>query len=654
MMRWRSPSEIAFRVKQEVQNVGLLVKPPEFRAWPSRASLFPDARKVADELRETDAACRILKIAEQILAHRFPLLGVEIETGPEIQWRRDYLSHRETSAIYFRRIPFLDAQRAGDHKLIWELNRHQHLVLLAQAYRLSGRVEFLTEIARQLESWFEQNPFHRGINWASALEVAFRALSWIWVLHIAGDSFDSALSRRIVEGLYCHGLHLATNLSVYFSPNTHLLGEAVALHALGRFFSGAPGTEQWESTAAQVIALQIQQQVREDGSHIEQSTYYHVYALDMFLFHAVLAKTDGGYRNKLERMAEYLDALLGPSRSLPFLGDDDGGRFFHPYGPRDQFGRATLATCGAMLGREEWIGNCDDFTEQAIWWLGPQALRLPKSRKQTVSSWFPNAGLAVMTSNEAYCVVDAGPFGPFRAGHSHADTLSIVARRGDQDLLIDPGTFTYVGDAKWRNMFRGTAAHNTIRLQGIDQADPAGPFGWRNPPQVSVRQWHSDAKQDYLDAECRYRRLRHRRRVFFAKPESLLFILDDLEGEAIEAEQFWHTSGKIAMLTPGCFALAGGGTLALALSGAAVDLTEAGEFGWRSPVLGIKEPTPVIVSRRRGSQSVRFGAALAFCSPSAASTLTTMPADDGVRMDLSGPASFSLLIPEAGLPQIGT
>ena len=31
-------------------------------------------------------------------------------------------------------------------------------------------------------------------------------------------------------------------------------------------------------------------------------------------------------------MAEYLHSLLGPSGSLSFFGDDDGGRFFHPYG----------------------------------------------------------------------------------------------------------------------------------------------------------------------------------------------------------------------------------------------------------------------------------------------------------------------------------
>ena len=652
-MRWRSPSEISFRVRQEVQNVALRLKPPALRGECAGASLFPDAEAIAKALRGTEYAARIMDLAQRILEHRFPLLGIEIETGPEIQWRRDYLLHRETAAVYFRRIPYLDVQRAGDHKTIWELNRHQHLVVLAQAYRLSGRAIFLAETARQLESWLEQNPYQRGINWTSALEVAIRSLSWMWVLHLSNDALDAPLKQRMMEGLYWHGYHLAANLSIYFSPNTHLLGEAIALHALGRFFHGTAGTEQWESTGASIVAQQMIQQVREDGSHIEQSSYYHVYALDMLLFHTILTKPGQSYTAKLVRMAEYLDALMGASRSLPFFGDDDGGRFFHPYGARNQFGRATLATCGAVLDRAEWIVDSNDFNEQAIWWLGPRNVRPCECKKQRASRLFPGAGMAVMASEGSQCIIDAGSFGPFRGGHSHADTLSIVARSGSEELLIDPGTYTYVGDPKWRDMFRGTAAHNTIRLQGLDQAEPAGAFGWRNPPQVTLQAWHSDEHQDYLDADCRYREFRHRRRVCFLKPQ-LLFILDEIEGDEIDAEQFWHTTGRIEMLTPGCFALTGGGTLVLALAGATVDLTEGGEFGWRSRAFGSKEPTPVIVSRRHGRQSLQFGATLAFSSPTCPSTLTLARVPNGIRVDLDGAAKVSVTFSQSSPPEIST
>jgi hypothetical protein len=592
MMLWRSPREIAFRLNQEGRNLALWLRPPSLPAETGKLAMpLPRPDEVADHVRESRLAAAIAGWAEQILAHRFPLLGLEIDTGPEIRWQRDYQSGKETAPVYFRCIPYLAAERAGDHKIIWELNRHQHLVLLAQAYQLTGRAEFLDETGSQLDSWIEANPFQCGINWASALEVAFRALSWIWVHHLVGDRLDSALRRRFLEGLFRHGLHLANNLSVYFSPNTHLLGEAVALHALGLLFHGVPGARTWEKLGAEVTAAEMERQVRADGSHFEQSTYYHVYALDMFLFHAALAPPSESYRGRLARMAEYLDALLGPSRSLPPIGDDDGGRFFHPYGRRDRFGRATLATCGALLGRTEWIVEPEDLYEQAVWWLGPQSLPEPGERVCGRSRWFPDAGTGVMVAGSAHVVADAGPFGGLRSGHSHADTLSLVVRHGDQDLLIDPGTYTYVGDPHGREVFRGTAAHNTVRLDRLDQAAPAGPFGWRNPPQVALNQWRSDGDMDDLDAECRYRGFRHRRRIRFLKA-GVLLIVDEIEGPPGEhaIEQFWHLGSDAAR--------------------SRLVLEEPVEScdGWRSPVFLQKLPAPVLCVRRKTTLPYRLAA----------------------------------------------
>ena len=81
-----------------------------------------------------------------------------------------------------------------------------------------------------------------------------------------------------------------------------------------------------------------------------------------------------------------------------------------------------------------------------------------------------------MACADRQILFDAGGFAPEAGGHSHSDALSLIVRQGDQELLIDPGTYAYVGDAHLRNWFRGSAAHNTIRIGGRDQATPAGPF----------------------------------------------------------------------------------------------------------------------------------------------------------------------------------
>lgn len=581
----RSAAEIAYRLRQEATNLAFLVQRPEpGTLLPDRLPL-PDPRDVAAAVRDTPYAGQVLEIAAEVRRHRFPLLGGTVDAGREIRWRRDWVSGKETGPDYFRLIPYLDASRAGDHKNIWELNRHQHLVLLAQAYLLGGGEENLDELYRQIESWEDANPFQRGINWASALEVAFRAMSWLWIFHLAGDRMPPGFRDRLLESLYRHGRHIENNLSFYFSPNTHLLGEVVALYALSGLFA------EFRALAEQVVAEQMDKQVRDDGSHFEQSTYYHVYALDMFLFRAAVGEVSDAYRAKLSRIAEYLHAIMGPRRTLACIGDDDGGRLFHPYGARERFGRATLATCGVLLDRPEWIGSRDDLYEQAVWWLGPHALALDGASAHYESRLFADAGVAVMVAGDRHVLIDAGPFGPWGSGHSHSDTLSIVASAGEREILIDPGTYTYVGEERWRNWFRGSGAHNTVRIDGADQAVAEGPFRWAGQPAVRVITWESTPEQDVLDAECSYRGFTHRRRVRFVKPD-WLHVTDEVSGPpgVHEIEQIWHPASL-------------GAEAYLSVEG----LIEPIE-GWRSRIFGVKEDSPAVRVRKRGELPLKVEA----------------------------------------------
>ena len=590
----RTPAEIAFRLKQEITNAWLLWRPPSVQAdTEAPLSGLAHPERVAEAIRDSLFASQVQDIAGRILDHTFPILGIELATGSDIYWRRDYLAGVETPAAYFRRIPYLDVSRAGDHKIIWELNRHQHLVLLAQARLLTGRTEYSDELFKQLESWWSANPFQRGMNWTSALEVAFRALAWIWVYHLAGELMSVSFRKRFLTELYRHGRHLAANLSIYFSPNTHLLGEAVALHALGRLFPAFPEAPTWRQTGARIVAAEMEHQVRTDGSHFEQSSYYHVYAVDMFLFHSLLETTTEHYREKLAAMAVYLDALLGPARKLPFLGDDDGGRFFHPYGTRSQFGRATIASCAAALGRDTFLYDKNDLYEQAVWWLGPEVLSMnARGKYQATSKFFRNAGVAILAADDHQIIVDAGPFGDGSAGHSHSDTLSVIARNGVAELLVDPGTYTYIGDAGWRQRFRGSAAHNTIRVDGRDQAVPAGPFRWMQPPAVAVRNWTTHLHMDEIDAECRYAGITHRRRVRFRKP-AVVIIIDELTGDGAHLiEQFWHLGNYAELQRDRCARI--GENAYLTVANGALELFEAEEHGWISDAPGTKRSAHVL------------------------------------------------------------
>jgi hypothetical protein len=642
-------------------NTLLFVLPPSLRrAVPPHLPRLPAPETFVAKLRGSEFAAGIERLAGRICEHRFPILGYEIETGPEIRWRRDYVHRVESDLRFFRRIPYLNAAAAGDHKIIWELSRHQHLVVLAQAWRLTGRAEFLAEISKQLESWCEQNPYLRGINWTSALEVAYRAFSWIWIYHLAGNSLPESCTGRLLSELYRHGVYLQHNLSVYFSPNTHLLGEAVILHALGVLFPDWPRAGAWAARGGRIVAEEMKNQVREDGSHFEQSSAYHIYSMDLFLFHALLEPVDSGYRDKLRRMADYLAALSSSDGLIPLMGDDDGGRLFHPYGNRRRFGAATLGTCCVFFGRDCWPYRPSDLEEQAVWWYGEKAFsQRPGHPAQSQPRLFPDAGVAILSSAPAHIAVDTRAFGHANAGHSHAHALQVVCRREDRDILIDPGTYTYVGEAEWRSRFRGTAFHNTLRVDGVDQATGSGAFRWTNKPQSEVLRWSPNEDWCLLDAACTFHGFRHRRLLLWMPRREILAVVDEVEkidqiGDAgnerktHRVEQFWHCGDDVTTISKGNHRI-GAEALLLVPPASEAIIGEGGDYGWQSEVPGNKVPRPVIAIQREVSLPIVLGAML-FLQPQPDFSLAIDTAVD--RISLSAGETQWIELSRSGEPII--
>src|ERR1700736_216712 len=114
--------------------------------------------------------------AEEICRHRLDLLGYsDLDFGRPIDWHLDAVHNIRAPRKSFYRVRYLDFAEVGDSKVTWELNRHQHLVTLAKAFRLSGDDRFAKEILSQWRSWHAQNPYPTGINWTSSLEVGFRS-----------------------------------------------------------------------------------------------------------------------------------------------------------------------------------------------------------------------------------------------------------------------------------------------------------------------------------------------------------------------------------------------------------------------------------------------------------------------------------------------
>src|SRR5882672_3513570 len=231
----------------------------------------------------------IIKTAEDALMGKFSLLG---HSGlcfgdppySPIDWRFDPVSGKRAPFLHWSRLRPLNPMGGVDPKVVWELNRHAHFVTLGQAYWLTNDNRFAEGFREQVSAWIDANPVGMGINWASSLEAAFRSIAWLWATQMFVDSsvVTPDFFARLLKSLIEHGRHIETYLSYYFSPNTHLTGEALGLFYLGLALPEMIRAGGWRDLGLRIMLEQSRKQVREDGVYFEQSSYYHRYTADFY------------------------------------------------------------------------------------------------------------------------------------------------------------------------------------------------------------------------------------------------------------------------------------------------------------------------------------------------------------------------------------
>jgi hypothetical protein len=561
---------------------------------------------------------KIIAEAAQICCHRFRLLGYDnLNYGSEIDWHLDAVHGKRAPLKPWFKIPFQNFSVAGDHKVTWELNRHQHLVTLAKAWAITHEEKYAVELVRQWYAWQRANPYPLGINWGSSLEVAFRSLSWLWAQRLlAGCSaVPENFEADLLQALALNGSHIENYLSTYFSPNTHLIGEAVGLFFIGTLCPQIPAAERWQSLGWRIVLQEAERQVRRDGVYFEQSLYYHVYALDFFLHVRILAA-----RNKIEipksfdaALGRMLDVLQAVSQGGPpnGFGDDDGGRVFDPRRNRSEHLIDPLAI-GAVLFARDDLRSRASMTEEALWLFGPEAVSAfaqKSSRHALRPASFEAGGIYVMASSERCAqqmVIDAGPMGAGRSGHGHADALGVTISLNGCRWLVDPGTFCYVATDDERERFRGTGKHNTLRVDGLDQAVQEGRFAWSSLPDVRAERWTLGTTFSmFAGSHTGYSRLPdavlHRRCVFHL--HGAFWLVRDVAfgRERHRLETAWHfapdfkvrqAEGALVVFPP---ERDDGSHMRLALI-PDQDPVWAHELGWDdfSPVYGTKQPGRVL------------------------------------------------------------
>jgi uncharacterized heparinase superfamily protein len=518
---------------------------------PARFPLDPRTLPVrAARIRGAFPDLRATEHADRILAGRYDLLGYrDVAAGSPPDWHRDAVHGQSAPVVFWESVPYLDPA-CGDHKVTWEINRHQHFLALGRAHALTGDRRYYLEFVRQLGDWISANPPLTGTNWASMLELAFRSLSWIWALHFfapaASDDDDQPWSVDLLLALDRQLTHIEQNLSRYFSPNTHLTGEALALYVAGRALPELEGADRRAALGRDVLLEEAGRQVLADGGHAERSAHYHRYSTDFYLLAFNVARASGDpqaaeLRAAAHRQARFLRALADNGGRLPLIGDDDGGQLFPICGrvPRDC--RDTLATAAVLLDDASLAAG--PAPEETYWLCGDApALEHDQPAPPPVSVALDASGYYVSRNDRGdHLVFDCGAHGYLNGGHAHADALAIVLTIGGREFLVDSGTATYTMDPAVRDRFRSTVMHNTVLIDGRPQSEPSGPFHWRTRTDATATVWESSAERDRLAGRhSGYAPVIHEREITAVHGKGWV-VVDRFTGAgSLTATAMWH------------------------------------------------------------------------------------------------------------------
>ena len=589
------------------------------------AGFFPafadrGATLAALRARAPEHEAATLARAERLLAGRFDLLGYEgLSYGDPIDWQLDPVAGKRAPLLHWSRVPYLNLAAVGDHKVTWEVNRHQWLVTLGQAYWYSGDERYARAFAERLEEWLDANPPKLGINWASSLEVAFRAISWVWALQLFKESpaLTPRLLARLLASLHLHGRHVERHLSTYFSPNTHLTGEALGLYYIGTQLPELRAAPRWRARGRAILIAQIARHLRPDGVYFEQASQYHRYSTEFYLHLLLLARAQVGdtgeaAQGAARRLLDHLLHLARPDGTIPLVGDDDGGRLVQLDDRPPHDVRALLATGAAVFGSAAYAHASRGDLGGMLWLLGAEGLRrfdrAGAAPPTGTSRAFPDGGFFVLrdgwTPEANYLLFDAGPHGVMNCGHAHADALAVEVAAAGRPVLVDAGTFAYAGEP--RDAFRHAAAHNTVTVDGESSSVPGGAFAWRHVARARHTLWESGPRFDYVEgAHDGFARLappaEHRRAVLFVKGGYWVVRDRVLSAGAHQVDVHWHLAlGLEGAVDDGAAEVRDRGAPLLRLAAFGAGAFERGE-GWVSPRYGARGAAPVLRYGQRGS-----------------------------------------------------
>ncbi|WP_424358769.1 alginate lyase family protein [Methanocella sp. MCL-LM] len=575
--------------------------------------------------RYPDSIAHTLKDADDLLDHQFNLLGADKKSiGKGIDWNYDFKHN-------FRWDPLTCYLKTDDHiklylkngiradvKVPWELSRFQHLTTIGKAYWYTGDEKYAVEFKDQITDWIQKNQIGFGVNWTCTMDVAIRAVNWLWGFFFFYDSetIDEQFKEHFLKQLFLHGVYIFNNLENGRIRGNHYLSDIVGLIYLGFFFKNTIDGNRWLDYGIQALMNEMKHQVYDDGVDFEGTVHYHCLVTELFISPTLLCLKNGvmfpeWYMKKLERMIDFIMYSAKPNGESPVIGDQDDGRLhiLETYYGWSRLNRQYLLSIGTILFDNGDFKSASNFLSEEGFWLtglkGVQQFDNIKDKNTILGSKaYSHGGYYVMRDGDLFMLVDAiPPDHQAPSGHKHNSRLSFELYAYGKSLIVDPGAYTYTSNREERNLFRSTKYHNTVVVDDQEQCSYANDlFTLDKSPNVKVNMWETTSDHDLLDIEHDgFARLDdpiiHRRKIIFDKRNRFWVIRDLLTGSGRHKfDMYFHVSAtsKVSSLDRHIIRINNGKTGILIIPLEVDKVKDSIENGYVSSGYGQKEPAYIV------------------------------------------------------------
>jgi asparagine synthase (glutamine-hydrolysing) len=485
------------------------------------------------------AAARI----EELASGQLRLFSGELrDCGWPPRWQAGAIDERrDAEVVHFSQI---DEFEFGDVKVIWEPSRFSFVFDLVRIYWRTGDERCPAMFWQAVEDWRRHNPPNTGVNWKCGQETALRVLAWFFGMRAFLDSAQTTPERlsMLTTMIAVSAVRIEANIRYALSQkNNHGISEAAGLLTVGLLLPMLQGSDRWVRKGRRLLEKQARELIYEDGGFSQYSANYHRVMLDVYIWAIRLAESAGQplSRRLVGRVCRAARFLLQiqdrKTGGVPRYGHDDGALVLPLANCGYDDYRPVLQAAAALYDGAPLPYGPGPWDEKLLWLFGPGSTARGSSVVEAGDTW-KSSGYGLLRRGDSFAFVRGGRF---RHRPSHADLLHVDIWWRGRNIAIDPGTYSYNPPGPWQSIpLAGTACHNTVGVDGLDQAERVNRFlflPWPKAPrrrllrspggQIGLLELEHDGYERLADP------VTHRRTVVQLGPEHWL-VADELMAAA--------------------------------------------------------------------------------------------------------------------------